>query len=274
MCNIHSFYYVCGHTYLSTVISCPDAVDRAVAERSAIASNKTPHPVKRDEDVQDSGGELQLEHLSPISAAFSSQLSPSHSPVTSCRSDDDLESLSPILMHSPLLSSVPHLQPCPDASISPSIIPFSCEPCITLEQMSESVSAPSQQRATYNLVQACKAQLRRSHSRERSEVASPVFSPIDADEDEGYGTAGSEAQFNEHDASLSRISDTSGMESSTSGTRRISDCSSLDSSKSNGELKSRIASVRKRLMLGMGRSEGEIGLGREYEQYLMENNRS
>jgi hypothetical protein len=245
MCNIHTFYHVCGHTYLRTLISCPRAVDEAIAAKK----------------YSEGGPE------SPVSAISNS--------------DDDLEALSPILSPShplfpfspppqtPLSPGLQRLNPCPSTTNSPSIVPFACEACVQLDAISSSVAEPRENRATYNLVSSCKARVRRYHGRTKSEVASPVITspvgqwPPSLDSFEG----GLEGEEGSDDEEMSPVATTFGTRSlygestcatsdvSASATRRRSEADTSSSTSQHA----RIASMRKRILLSMGRSAEEAG---------------
>lgn len=245
MCNIHTFYQVCGHTYLRTLISCPRAVDQAIAARK-FSEESLRSPVSAISERDDA-----LETLSPI-------LSPSH----------PLFPFSPP-PQTPLSPALQRLNPCPSTINSPSIVPFACEACIQVETISSSVAEPRENRATYNLVSSCKARARWYHGRTKSEVASPVItSPngqwppsIDdfgrevdddgASDDEGMSpvatTFGTRSLYGESTCETSEIS--------VGATRRRSDADTISATSQHA----RIASMRKRILLSMARPADEAG---------------
>lgn len=258
MCNIHTFHHLCGHIYLRTLISCPRAVDQA----TLAARESTPD------------GDASALPSSPVDSL------PSPTPSTytttsftssSSTNEQDLELLSPMFpcdlipqpRHSP---SSQRLNPCSTATNSPSIVPFACEACAELEALSCSLGGPQEARATFGLVEACtEARVKRSQgSGSRRTLDRPSLAAT--------GPASHSYRENEEDISadeemspiattFSRGSRSLYGDSSTTATSEDGvvggslrcERRRRSSETNDGSNKARIASVRKRIVLSIGR---------------------
>lgn len=252
MCNTYTFYHLCGHTYLRTLISCPDAVDRAVSLN-----------LSNDQEAPSSPRQTRL--LSPrlVPLPLSAPLSPpssfrTHEPNIS---RPHRAQLSPLLPPSPALMNpsfchASRLKTCPCAPDSISIVPLQCEACASLEQIAASITAPHEHGAAFKLVETCKARIFQRHTRAASEVASPdSISPTSPDTERLRPVAFAVASGGEglDEGSIrSGSNSTTGVLSSRTSSSLLSGHSIARSRRSGADAKARILSARKRVLRGFG----------------------
>lgn len=223
MCNIYTFYHICGHTYLRTVISCTKAVDRNVASK----------PVREPADNTAST-------IPPLQIPQSSR-------------STHLTPLSPLLPP-PLSPSLRHLNACHVAPNDITIVPLLCKPCAELEQAGASITSRPKERATFNLVKSCSPHLHH-RNRRNSEVASPDEADdilcvndhfkqsltLSDTSSSGEGSGSGTASFAVDSAS------TTPTEGSTLSPVLVA------RRRGSGDLKMRIASARGRVLASLGR---------------------
>lgn len=256
MCNTFTFYHLCGHTYLRTVISCPDAVDRAVLLN-----------LSNEQDAPSSPRATGLPSPRPVPLPLSAPLFP---PLPFTIHQPDLgpphqPQISPIHPSSPLAPSSPslrhacRLKTCPCAPDSITIVPFHCSPCASLEQAATSITAPREHRAAFKLVEACKGRIFQGHKRAASEVASPdSITPTSWDAElrlpVAFSVASSSEGLDEASMSSGSSNDGAGVLSSRTSSSFLSGHSIARSRRSGADAKARILSARKRVLRGFGQS--------------------
>ena len=257
MCHLSTFHHLCGHIYLRTLISCPAAVDQAIKERfPKTTSTTTPQSLVLSSSSSACSETQDLESLSPISSSRCS---------LSEANDNDLESLESISPVFPLTSpTIQRLHPCKDVVNAPSIVPFSCEKCVELDNLSTKVAGPAEQRPTWDLIKTRKVQLQRGRgrARARSEVASPVLESIiesesdsDTEENEEWEDRAESGYFN--GSNSGRVS-SDGSSLYTASARSDGDTDRASHRAKSEDRKRKIASMRNRVLLNLRRANGNL----------------